>query len=107
VAAVPAPVTATPYTKAARPRGGYQVQPAYPAEARQAKAEGTTLLRVHVTDEGRIDDVRVETSAGHAALDRAATDAIRKWRFEPARNGSVPVAVWVVIPVRFRLEQDF
>ena len=91
---------------AARPRGGYQVRPSYPAEARQAKAQGTTLLRVHVTADGRIDEVQVERSAGHTALDRAAADAIRKWRFEPARSGSGAVAVWVVVPVEFRFEQD-
>jgi len=67
------------------------------------KAEGTTLLRVHITTEGRVDDVQVERSAGHAALDRAASEAIRKWRFEPARRGSAAVATWVVIPVEFRL----
>jgi periplasmic protein TonB len=107
VAAFPSAVVTAPYTRGARPRGGYQVQPDYPAEARRAQAEGTTLLRVHVADDGRIDDVQVDTSAGHAALDRAAAEAVRKWRFEPARNGSVPVAVWVVIPVRFRLEREF
>jgi periplasmic protein TonB len=76
-------------------------------EARQARAEGTTLLRVHVATDGRIDDVQVERSAGHAALDRAAASAVRRWRFEPARDATGPVAVWVVIPVNFRLTGDF
>ena len=94
-------------TQTARPRGGYQVRPVYPAAARQARAEGTTLLRVHISTDGSIDDVQVQRSAGHAALDRAAAEAVRKWRFEPARNGSVAVAVWVVVPVEFRLKEDF
>lgn len=105
LAAAPTPA-ATAFTRAARPRGGYQVQPSYPAEARRANAEGTTLLRVHITADGGIDDIQVERSAGHAALDQAAADAVRKWRFEPARKGSVAVAVWVVIPVQFRLERN-
>jgi periplasmic protein TonB len=108
VAAVPPSATvAGPVTRAARPRGGYQVRPPYPTEARLAKAEGTTLLRVHVAADGSIDDVQVERSAGHSALDRAAAEAVRQWRFEPARSGSVAVAVWVLIPVQFRLEGDF
>jgi protein TonB len=107
VAAVPAPSSSEQITQTARPRGGYQVRPVYPAAARQARAEGTTLLRVHISTDGNIDDVQVQRSAGHAALDRAAAEAVRKWRFEPARNGSGAVAVWVVVPVWFRLKEDF
>jgi len=107
VAAVPAPSAPEQITQTARPRGGYQVRPVYPAAARLARAEGTTLLRVHISTDGSIDDVQVQRSAGHAALDRAAAEAVRKWRFEPTRNGSVAVAVWVVVPVEFRLKEDF
>lgn len=46
-------------------------------------------------------------SPGRLALGQAAADAVRKGRFEPARSGSVAVAVWVVIPVEFRLKNDF
>jgi protein TonB len=105
VAAVPP--SAPAITRAARPRGGYQVRPPYPPSARQARAEGTTLLRVLVTADGALDEVQIQRSAGHPALDRAAADAVRTWRFEPARNGAVAVAVWVVIPVEFRLKSDF
>jgi len=107
IAALPAPSPPGQITQTARPRGGYQVRPVYPLAARQARAEGTTLLRVHISTDGNIDDVQVQRSAGHAALDRAAAEAVRQWRFEPARNGSVAVAVWVVVPVEFRLKEDF
>jgi len=62
-----------------------------------------TLLRVHVETDGRVGDIAVQQSAGHAELDRAAADAVRQWRFEPARNEAGPVAMWVLIPVEFRL----
>lgn len=104
VAAIqPNSVAAPRITQAARPSGGYQVRPTYPPAARRAGAEGTTLLRVHVLDDGRIGQVEVERSAGHLALDQAAAEAVRKWHFEPARSGSQTVAVWVLIPVEFRL----
>jgi protein TonB len=93
-------------TQPARPRGGYQVRPGYPAVARRAGAEGTTVLRVHVRADGTIDDVQVSRSAGHAALDEAAAAAVARWRFEPARSGSEAVAVWVLIPVEFRLQNE-
>jgi protein TonB len=54
-------------------------------------------------DDGRIGEVEIERSAGHVALDQAAADAVRKWRFEPARSGAQAIAMWVLIPVEFRL----
>jgi len=90
-------------TQWARPRGGYQIHPSYPDTARQARIEGTTRLLVHVLADGRVEEVRVGASAGHPDLDRAAADAVRQWRFEPARKGTEPVASWVILPVEFHL----
>ena len=90
-------------TRTAIPRGGYQVRPSYPSNVRRLGVEGTTKLRVHVTADGRVGDVVVETSAGHADLDQAAVDAVRRWRFEPARRGTEAVPMWVRLPVEFRL----
>jgi protein TonB len=88
----------------ARPLGGYQVKPRYPESARRQGFEGTTLLKIHVSDTGRVEDVLVERSAGHQDLDLAATEAVKQWRFEPARRGKQSVAVWVMLPVRFALK---
>ncbi len=90
-------------TRQARPQGGYQVRPSYPATPRRLGIQGTTLLRVHVLADGRIGDVLVEKSAGHPELDDAATDAVKRWRFDPARRGSDAVAMWVLLPVEFKL----
>jgi periplasmic protein TonB len=88
----------------ARPLGGYQVKPRYPESARRQGVEGTTLLKIHVNDTGRVEDVLVERSAGHEDLDLAAIEAVKQWRFEPARRGKQSVAVWVMLPVRFALK---
>jgi protein TonB len=87
----------------ARPLGGYQVKPRYPESARRAGAQGVTLLRVRVLENGRVGEVNIEQSAGFRDLDFAATDAVKKWRFEPARRGKEPVSVWVLLPVKFEL----
>ena len=92
-----------PLTRTAIPRGGYQVTPSYPSTARRLGIEGTALLRVFVDAEGRVGDVVVKQSAGHPDLDRAAADAVRRWRFEPARRGADTVAMWVELPVEFHL----
>jgi periplasmic protein TonB len=87
----------------ARPLGGYQVKPRYPESARRQGIEGTTLLKIYVSDKGRVEDVLIERSAGHQDLDFAAAEAVKRWRFEPARRANQPVAVWVMLPVRFEL----
>ena len=105
VAAKPSSAAPDGVTRIARPQGGYQVRPAYPSAPRQLGIQGTTMLRVHVLPDGRIGDVRVEHSAGHPDLDQAAMEAVRRWRFEPARRGADAVAMWVLLPVEFRLTQ--
>jgi protein TonB len=87
----------------ARPLGGYQVKPRYPDSARRAGAQGVTVLRVRVLESGRVGEVIVERSAGFGDLDLAAADAVKRWRFEPARRGKEPVPVWVLLPVKFEL----
>src|SRR5262245_19773462 len=91
-------------THHARPQGGYQVRPSYPSTARRLGIQGTTLLKVHVLVDGRVGDVIVQQTAGHPDLDLAAADAVRRWRFEPARRGIEAVAMWVLLPVEFRLK---
>jgi periplasmic protein TonB len=87
----------------ARPLGGYQVKPRYPESARRSGAEGVTTLRVRVLENGRVGQVIVEDSAGFRDLDFAASEAVKKWRFEPARRGKDAVSVWVLLPVKFEL----
>ncbi|HET6366782.1 MAG TPA: energy transducer TonB [Pseudomonadales bacterium] len=91
-------------TRLATPSGGYQVRPSYPSSARRLGVEGTTLLRVYVAADGRVTDVQVDQSAGHPDLDRAAAEAVRRWKFEPGRRGSEPVGMWVRLPVQFVLK---
>jgi TonB family protein len=87
----------------ARPLGGYQVKPRYPESARRAGAEGVTVLKLRILENGRVGEVLVEKSAGHPDLDIEAAAAVKKWLFEPARMGKQPVAVWVLLPVKFEL----
>lgn len=93
-------------TEFARPVGGYQTTPRYPESARRQGIEGVTTLRFLVLPTGRVDQMLIARSAGHADLDRAAMDAVKTWLFEPARRGKEAVAVWVTLPVRFELHND-
>lgn len=78
-------------------------KPLYPERARKEGQQGRVLLRVLVDQEGRSKSVEVSASSGSETLDRAAAEAIKLWRFSPARYGDKPVESWVRIPVDFRL----
>jgi TonB family protein len=78
-------------------------KPPYPESARRENREGRVLLRVLIDDQGKTKSVEVNRSSGHDALDGAAAEAIKRWRFYPARAGATPVESWVSIPIDFRL----
>jgi len=49
--------------------------------------------------------INIARSSGAADLDQAAIEAVRRWRFHPARQGGVAVASRVQVPVRFQLSR--
>jgi len=79
-------------------------QPVYPLSARRRGEQGTVVLKVLVTREGAAASVDVEKTSGHSSLDHAALEAVRKWRFAPARRGAEPIESSVLVPIVFRLE---
>ena len=77
--------------------------PSYTALAREKKVEGTVLLQIVITPEGRATDIRIVKRLGFG-LDEMAIAAVQNWRFEPARGpDGKPVAVIVPVEVNFRL----
>lgn len=88
----------------AEPAGGRNPIPEYPGRARARRLEGSCVLLVEVTPEGRVASVRLESGTGHAILDDAAVVAVRRWHFRPARGVAGPVADTVRIPITFRLQ---
>jgi protein TonB len=80
-------------------------QPRYPLMSRKRREEGEVLLRVRVDAQGHPQTVQVHTSSGHSRLDRAASSAVREWRFVPARQAGLNVAAWVIVPIQFNMEK--
>ena len=72
-----------------------------PAQLRDAGIEGAPEVWVHIDDQGTVIDTRIYKSSDVEALDAAALEVAKVMRFTPARNGDQPVAIWVVIPIRF------
>lgn len=78
--------------------------PRYPPAARRNSEEGTVVLRVLVTTDGTASRTELDRSSGSTSLDSAALEAVRNWRFVPARRGAQNIEDWVRVPVVFRLE---
>jgi protein TonB len=82
----------------------HNTPPQYPAVARRLRLQGTAMIRVLVSPEGRPKSVKLQQSSGVQILDDAALEAVQEWSFVPARQGKKPIAAEVDVPVSFRLE---
>jgi len=80
--------------------------PPYPLVARRRGIAGVVMLRAEVSPDGRCLQAKVAKSSGYGPLDEAALEAVKKWRFVPAKKGGQAVSAWVEIPVNFKLEGE-
>jgi len=78
--------------------------PRYPALSRRLGEQGRVTLRVVVNPAGRADSVQVRTSSGFARLDESAVEAVKTWRFVPAKRGNEAITDTVLVPIPFILE---
>jgi len=79
----------------------HKTMPEYPEAARQAGIQGTVVLDAVVNPEGAVAQLKV--LSGPEALSRAATDAVRWWRYEPYLINGQPATVETNVVVNFRL----
>jgi protein TonB len=78
--------------------------PVYPEECRRRREQGTVTLAVQLDIEGHVASVTVATSSGFYRLDRAALNAVRKWRWSPMKSNGQPMIVrgFVTLPFVLR-----
>jgi len=77
--------------------------PSYPALSRRNGEAGKVLLRVHVSSDGKPQQIDLQRSSGYSRLDDAAIAAVRQWRFIPAKRGDENLTEWVLVPLVFKL----
>lgn len=80
-------------------------KPAYPPTSRRLGEQGRVVVRVLIGVDGTAQDAQVKVSSGYERLDRAALEAVRKWRYIPGKRGGVPEPMWFDAPINFSLEQ--
>lgn len=71
------------------PRRIHRVEAIQPEAARAANVSGVVIIDLIVTAEGTVKEPRINRSI--PLLDDAALEAIRQWRYEPARREGRPI----------------
>jgi periplasmic protein TonB len=79
-----------------------EVKPDYTDEGRRRNIEGDVVLEIVVRSDGTVGNVKLLQGLG-AGLDQRATEAVRQWRFSPARRYGTPVDVIVEVAMEFKL----
>lgn len=87
------------------PIKGQMPPPRYPGAALRRGESGTVLVRVEVDTAGMPAGVALVQRSGSRDLDRAAMEAVRAWRFQPAQRNGQPIAASLVIPIDFKADR--
>jgi len=75
--------------------------PTYPAAALRRGDRGSVVVRVDVDAAGAPAAVTIIQRSGSRDLDRAAAEAVRRWRFQPAQSNGQPVPGSIEVPFDF------
>jgi protein TonB len=78
-----------------------KVAPDYPADAKQARIQGTVVMRVIVDKEGNVANIQL--ISGHPILAPAAFDAVKLWKYKPYLLNGMPIEVETQVAVNFTL----
>ncbi len=89
----------------AKPKYLRNPAPYYPESSRKRGEEGLVVLVADIDAVGKVKELTVKSSSGYTALDASALKAVHKWKFEPARLGSMALESKVEVPVRFQLNE--
>jgi TonB family protein len=81
-----------------------RVNPDYPPLARQARIQGTVIMKVIIDESGDIQSLQL--SSGHPMLAPAAIVAVKQWKYQPFLVDGVPVKVETTVQVNFTLADN-
>lgn len=85
------------------PRELSNAQPTYPRSALNLGREGAVTVKLLIDEQGEVREADVVQVNGHPAFREAVLDAVRRWRFIPARHRQKAVQVWAIKTIRFEL----
>jgi TonB family protein len=78
-----------------------RVPPVYPPLARQARIQGTVILKVLINKSGEVANIQLVS--GHPMLAPAAIEAVKQWKYDPYLLNGEPIEVLTNVAVNFTL----
>jgi periplasmic protein TonB len=101
----PPPPRAVASSDPLRPVARTHTLPPYPPISVRLNEQGTTLMEVHITTEGNVDDCKIVQTSSSDRLDQAACDFVKShWRWSPPTNQGAPTAVSTRVSVKWDLK---
>ena len=81
------------------------VAPDYPSDLRNQGVSGVVMVKCTIDEQGNVAETTVSKSSNET-FDKYAMDALKKWKFKPARQDGNPVSMQVTIPIKFVAEES-
>jgi protein TonB len=81
------------------------IAPEYPGALKRSGVSGLVTLSCLIDEKGDVQDISLEKASDDAFI-QPAIEAVKKWKFKPAKKDGVAVAIKVSIPVRFRITES-
>ena len=97
------PVVFESYELDSPPEPVVKVPPVYPYKAREQGVEGVVQVRLLVRPDGSVGQVLIVAARPEGVFEEAVRQAVPRWKFEPGKVDSQPVAAWVVTALHFKL----
>jgi len=79
-------------------------KPPYPRQAVKGKMEGTSRLRLNITEDGTLVSARVDQSSGHQVLDDALIASVQTCKFSGGTRGGFPAKLSVYVEHQWKIE---
>jgi TonB family protein len=79
-----------------------RTEPEYSEPARKARVQGTVVVEGVIDEQGHTSGLRIREPLG-LGLDEKALEAVKLWRFQPAKRDGKPLAIVAVFELNFRL----
>lgn len=88
------------------PQPTSKVPPTYPSSLLSKGVGGRVLVTVTIDATGKVVGTRIKQSSGQPELDKAAINAVNRWKFKPGTKGGKKVKSVAVVPFNFEVKKS-
>ncbi len=79
------------------------IMPVYPVQAKQEGIETSVQLELLINEFGKVSKVRIIKCLPNWGFEHSIINAVLKWEFSPARIKQLPVRMWAILTIDFKL----